>query len=345
MAAIGRTAPTGSIVNLQEKRTGEGLWAESFKRLRRNKAALIGAVLVLLNLVVALTAPYISPHAYDRQTLTDNNAAPLWVTQVFPNMRPRGEPNGYVNVSDKYFLGADNLGRDLWTRILWGSRVSLGVALVGSFFSITVGIVVGLLAGYAGGKVDTVLMRLVDIMYAFPTLLLIILLMAFFRVTPPDPNSFAGAVAAIDKSWGGTFLIFIGIGATSWMQMARLVRGQVLSVRQMEYVEAAKSIGASNFKTVMGHIFPNILGPLLVAETLSIPSYISYEAFLSFIGLGVMPPLPSWGGMIAEGARAIGAYPNQAIFPALALFVIMFAFNFLGDGLRDALDPRMRGRD
>jgi len=202
-------------------------------------------------------------------------------------------------------------------------------------------------AGYVGGWVDNVIMRITDIMYAFPTLLLIILLMSFFRSSMGDlePGTFAYSMGQLDASTGGMLFIFIGIGLTSWMQMARLTRGQVLSVREEEYIQAARSIGTPTMPILWRHVLPNILGPIIVTETLTIPRYISYEAFLSFIGLGVNPPTPSWGAMISEGAIAISTYPNQAIFPALALFFVMFAFNFLGDGLRDALDPRMRGID
>jgi oligopeptide transport system permease protein len=177
--------------------------------------------------------------------------------------------------------------------------------------------------------------------------LLIILMMAFFRssISTNNVGGLSAALGKIDAAFGGMFFIFIGIGITSWMQMARLTRGQVLSVREKEYIESAHAIGAGKREIMLKHILPNILGPLVVAETLTIPSYILTEAFLSFIGLGVNPPTPSWGGMISEGSRVIATYPYQALFPALALFFIMFAFNFLGDGLRDALDPKMRGVD
>jgi oligopeptide transport system permease protein len=223
----------------------------------------------------------------------------------------------------------------------------LAVAVIGPAFSIFIGLIVGMVAGYVGGRVDNLLMRFVDVMYAFPTLLLIILLLAVFRTSFQDqqPGTLAYTLDRLDASIGGLLFVFIGIGITAWMGMARLVRGQVLSVREFAYVEAARSIGARSSTIIFRHIFPNILGPLIVAETLAIPSYISYEAFLSFIGLGVRPPTPSWGSMISEGAQAIQTYPNQTLFPALALFLIMFAFNFLGDGLRDALDPTMRGVD
>jgi oligopeptide transport system permease protein len=287
----------------------------------------------------------LAPKPYDLQVLPEHDSAPQWVTMVFPNMIPKGQPGGYVTVVNSYPFGADNLGRDILSRVLYGTRISLAMAFVGPAVSIMVGMLVGLAAGYFGGMIDNLLMRLVDIMYAFPTLLLIILLMTFFRTSfaSPDPGSFSEAIGKLDNATGGMLLIFVGIGLTSWMQMARLVRGQVLAVREKEFVLAANALGASTRKIVFQHILPNILGPLIVAETLSIPQYISYEAFLSFIGLGVNPPTPSWGSMIAEGSRTIFSYPHQVLFPALALSILVFAFNFLGDGLRDALDPRMRG--
>jgi oligopeptide transport system permease protein len=260
-------------------------------------------------------------------------------------MKPR-EAGGYVKINNDYPLGADNLGRDLFSRIVYGARVSMSVAAVGPLLSILIGFCVGLIAGYKGGRVDNLLMRFVDIMYAFPTILLIILLMAFFRAG--FNNSEGGGIvqfmSKLDASMGGLFFIFIGIGLTAWMGSARLVRGQVLWAREMEYVEASRALGASSLHIIIGHILPNVIGPLIITETLSIPSYISYEAFLSFIGLGVNPPTPSWGGMISDGAKVIQTYPNQAIAPALALFLLIFAFNFMGDGLRDALDPTLRGK-
>lgn len=347
MAAIRQNSTTTSnVVNLKAHARGESLWMDAWKRLRRNRAALLGAVIILLNIFLALFADQVAPKDYKKQTLMDSNAAPLWVTRLFPVMRPQ-EEGGYVIITDEYPLGADALGRDLLSRIIHGARVSLSVAVVGPLISIIVGMVVGLVAGYFGGRVDNLLMRLVDTMYAFPTILLIILLMAFFRssFTQSEQGTLAYWLNQVDLAFGGMFFIFVGVGLTAWMQMARLVRGQVLSVREKEYIEAARSIGAGTPEIMFKHILPNILGPLIVAETLTIPTYISFEAFLSFIGLGVNPPTPSWGSMISEGSNVISSYPNQAIFPALALSLIVFAFNFLGDGLRDALDPRMRGVD
>lgn len=459
---VANESENASVAKLDadEQMQGDSLWLDSWKRLRRNKAAVVGGVIILINLVVALLAPFLSPYTYQEQELSMNNAAPMWIINMFPVMKAadqnvtlqpvtdweitieNGEPiergdvlarrdngetltaimegtafrdganvgvtragiqfyeinedwdvlltnldlmrpvdpgtviarngeqeitvqqrsnvdigetsiriteqtGGYVKVTDDYAIGTDHLGRDMLVRIMYGARISLAVAFVGPLVSFVVGLTVGLTSGYTGGWVDNLLMRFVDIMYAFPTLLLIILLMAFFRNSFNDanPGSFRFVMGQADAALGGMLFIFIGIGITSWMSLARLTRGQVLSVREQEYIEAARSIGTDRFTIIRTHVLPNILGPIVVAETLTIPVYISYEAFLSFIGLGVNPPTPSWGAMINDGAEAIATYPFQALFPALALFFVMFAFNFLGDGLRDALDPRMRGVD
>jgi oligopeptide transport system permease protein len=339
--------PGSGITDLRERPKGESLWANSLRRLIRNRLAVVGFIIIVLMILMAVFAEQIAPYPYAQANFRSGDSAPLWVTRIFPGMIPEGQEGGYVIIDESYPLGADALGRDLLSRIIYGARVSLMVAFIGPLFAIAIGLVVGMAAGYFGGVVDNVLMRLVDIMYAFPTLLFIILLMTFFRFSTvaPEPGSLAAALGQFDKDTGGMLFIFVGIGLTSWMQMARLVRGQVLAAREQEYIVASRSIGSKTPRILWGHILPNILGPLIVAETLTIPTYISYEAFLSFIGLGVQQPTPSWGSMISEGANAIRSYPNQALFPAVALFLVMFAFNFLGDGLRDALDPRMRGKD
>jgi oligopeptide transport system permease protein len=320
-------------------RKGQSLWVDSYRRLIKNRAAVVGGTLVIILVLMAIFAPLIAPRGFAEQVLTDNNKIPAWMLSVFPSMK------GYAQISSDYLIGADYVGRDLLSRIIFGARVSLSVAFVGPIISMLVGVTYGSISGYFGGRLDDLMMRIVDVMYAFPSLLFIILLMAFFRSTlaKPDPGTFSYMLSDIDTKMGGMFFIFIGIGVTAWQNMARLTRGQVLSVREKEYVEAAHAIGAGNLRVMTMHILPNIVGPLVVAETLAIPSYILTEAFLSFIGLGVNPPTPSWGAMISDGSRVVRSYPNQALFPAIALAITMFAFNFLGDGLRDALDPRLRG--
>lgn len=317
----------------------ESLTADAFRRLIRNRAAVLGGLTVLTLVLVAVFAGFIAPKSYEVQVLIDNNKVPEWLLSIFPEMKP------YAKLSGDYLLGADYVGRDLFSRLIYGSRVSLSVAFVGPIISLLIGVVYGSVSGFFGGRTDNLMMRIVDVLYAFPLLLFVILLMAFFRSTfsRPDPGTLAFTLNQLDTRMGGMLFIFMGIGFTAWETMARLTRGQVLSVREKEFVEAARTVGAGNGRIMFRHILPNIIGPLVVYETLAIPAYISYEAFLSYIGLGVNPPTPSWGSMIADGGSVIRTYPNQAIFPALALAVTMFAFNFLGDGLRDALDPRLRG--
>jgi oligopeptide transport system permease protein len=355
MAVQEQVLPGGVAIRRRES----GLWADAMRRLLRNRAAVIGGIIIILFFLMAIFAdnsvftlftgqeaqPLIAPQTYEKQSLMDNNAAPLWMTKVFPSMLPKGVEGGYVQITDKYTLGADDVGRDLLSRIIYGTRVSLSVAIVGPFISLIVGVTFGTIAGYFGGRVDNLMMRFVDVMYAFPTLLLIILLMAFFRSTTsaPEPGTLRFYLTSIDNAMGGMFFIFVGIGITAWMSMARITRGQILSLKEKEFIEAAHALGVRDIRIMLKHILPNIVGPIVVAETLAIPNYIAYEAFLSFIGLGVNRPTPSWGALIADAARGIRTYPNQVIFPALALAIIMFAFNFLGDGLRDALDPRLRG--
>jgi oligopeptide transport system permease protein len=355
MAATAATE-SSSVVNLRTIEKSRSPWMDAFRRLIRNRAAVMGAFIILLNVVVAIGAKYIAPHHYSYVDFDALRTAPSWIVDIFPQMSAadvdeNGAPirdatgalqGGNIVVNDNYLLGTDGIGHDLFSQILYGTQVSLLVATVGPLVALLVGTTFGMVAGYTGGRVDNLMMRLVDIMYAFPTLLLVILMMVFFRTSfnQGEEGTIAFRLNKLDTQTGGMFFIFIGIGLTSWMDTARLARGQVLSVRQKEYIEAASSIGASNSAIIFRHVLPNILGPIVVAESLAIPRYISFEAFLSFIGLGVQAPRPSWGSLIAEGSGLISSFPNRAIFPALALFLIMFAFNFLGDGLRDALDPR-----
>jgi len=335
--------PRAAVPQLgKELETSRGPWGDAWRRMRRNRAALMGAAIIIGIVLVAVFAPYLTSYSYAEQNYLAINTAPRWVIDLFPKMQEVGQPMGYVRVNNDYRFGTDALGRDLFTRIIFGARISLAVAFIGPLTSLLVGTVYGMVSGYAGGRTDNIMMRLVDIMYAFPTLLLVILMMAFFRATfsQSETGTLAYRLNKIDSAFGGMLFIFIGIGITSWMDTARLARGQVLSLREKEFIEAAQSIGTRDRHILFRHVLPNIMGPVIVRESLAIPRYISFEAFLSFIGLGVNPPTPSWGSMISEGAQAIKSYPNQAIFPALALFLVMFAFNFLGDGLRDALDPR-----
>jgi oligopeptide transport system permease protein len=339
MTKINFDKKIGAVIDAPLTTKSESIWIDALRRLIRNRAAMIGSVIIIFLILSALLAPLITIKSYDVQVLDDQNKIPAWFLHVFPTMK------GYARISAAYSLGADYVGRDLFSRIVYGARVSLTVAFVGPIISLIIGVIYGCISGYFGGRVDSVMMRIVDILYAFPTLLFIILLMAFFRSTLTNlkPGTIMYSISQLDVKMGGLLFIFIGIGLTAWQTMARLTRGQVLSAREKEFVTAARALGASNLRIIFRHILPNIIGPLIVAETLAIPGYIATEAFLSFIGIGVTPPTPSWGSMISDGGTVLRTYPNQAIFPALALAITMFAFNFLGDGLRDALDPRQRG--
>ena len=264
----------------------ESMAKDAFLRLLRNKAAVIGGSIIILLILLAVFADYLAPRFYDVQVLEEQNVVPAWAVKVFPTMQ------GYAVISDNYALGADYVGRDLLSRIIYGARISLVVAFVGPIISLLIGVLYGSISGFFGGAIDNLMMRIVDVLYAFPSLLFIILLMSFFRSTfsTPDPGSFSGIISSLDSKMGGMLFIFVGIGLTAWETMARLTRGQVLSIREKEFVEAARTMGATNGRIMFRHILPNILGPLIVAETLAIPSYISTEAFLSFIGLGVNLP-------------------------------------------------------
>jgi len=334
----------------QSERIGKpaNLWLDAWHRLIRNRAALLGGILVLLLLTTMILAPLIAPYGYAQGDSNEAYTVPNWLVKLLP-----GNVEAYAKMGDKFLFGSDYLGRDLLSRLIYGTRVSLPVGFMGAFTALIIGLVYGCISGYYGGRVDNIMMRIVDIMYAFPTILLIILMMAFFKSTFADvsPGTMAYTFNAVndvvDKilglQGGGMLFIFMGIGITAWMGMARLTRGQILSLKEKEFVEAAHMIGSGDLRIIIRHIFPNIIGPCVVAETLAIPGYINTEVFLSFIGLGVDPPTPSWGAMISDGAQSLRTYPHVVIFPALALALTMFAFNFLGDGLRDALDPKMKG--
>jgi oligopeptide transport system permease protein len=324
------------------------LWRDAWERLIRNRGALVGGIIVLLLILAAIFAPLVAPYGYAEGDSNEGYTVPEWLIGMLP-----GNIEAYAKTSTKFLFGSDYLGRDLMSRLVYGTRVSLPVGFMGALTALVIGLVYGSISGYYGGRVDNIMMRIVDIMYAFPTMLLIILLMAFFKSTFADvtPGSMAYTFNQVNDvvdrilglQGGGMLFIFMGIGVTAWMGMARLARGQILSLKEKEFIEAAHMIGAGDIRIIVRHVLPNIIGPCLVYVTLAIPGYISTEVFLSFIGLGVDPPTPSWGTMISEGSRSIRSYPHMVLFPALALSITMFAFNFLGDGLRDALDPKMKG--
>lgn len=321
-------------------RKPRSLLSDSMARLRKNKIAMAGIAFLILMILVAIIAPWITTGDYAKQNLVLNNAVPPWMLFLLP----RGAEN-YANLTQEALpFGFDDLGRDLWTRMIYGARVSLAVAFVAATVSLVIGTIYGLISGYVGGWVDNLMMRIVDFLYGFPFLIVVILLQTYFKALARRgaEGDIGQMVVSINNAMGGLFFLFIAIGLINWLGMARIARGQVLSIREKEYVEAAKAVGSPDLRIIFKHVMPNIIGPLIVFESLAIPGYIFLEAFLSFIGLGVDPPTPSWGIMISESAQSIRSYPNQLLTPAIALTLTTLAFNFMGDGLRDAFDPRLR---
>ncbi|MDB4076905.1 ABC transporter permease [Porticoccaceae bacterium] len=277
---------------------GTSLWRDAWIKLCKNYLALLGLAIILLLCLMSLLTPWIAPYGYEEQNLLLGATPP----------------------SAAHWLGTDIFGRDMLTRIMYGGRVSLTVGFIATAVALVIGVLWGAIAGFVGGRVDAVMMRIVDIMYALPFMIFIVLLMVVFG--------------------RNILLLFLAIGAVEWLTMARIVRGQVMNLRKQEFVEAAYSLGLSQWTIIRRHIIPNTLGPVIVYTTLTIPSVMLLEAFLSFLGLGIQPPQSSWGLLINYGVETMEEYPWLLIFPGVTLSLTLFALNFLGDGLRDALDPR-----
>jgi oligopeptide transport system permease protein len=319
-------APEQTFTNTRPSRS---LWSDAWRRLRRNKMAMIGLGYLVFLAFVAVLAPVIAPHNPVRADVakagTYRKAA--WDT----------DPNPMRTGSWEYPLGTNSIGRDVFSRLIYGTRVSLIVGFIPMFFTLLIGVTIGLLAGFAGGWIDNVLMRITDVVYAFPSLLFFIIMQVSFRDTQ------------FGKLLNGLVLLFVTLSIVNWTGVARLVRGQVLSLKEKEFVEAARAIGTGNNSIVFRHILPNSLGPIIVAGAFIVPGAIITEAVLSYLGIGVVPstnpnaPFPaSWGNMILEGSTG-GAWQSQPwmlIAPCIAVALITLAFTFVGDGLRDALDPR-----
>lgn len=279
------------------------LGQEAWRRLRQNKAAMLGLVLLSLMILACVFGPYFSRWELDSVDFESFSGSP-------------------PSLAAHHWLGTDTSGRDVLTRTLYGGRISLAVALIASFVSLVIGVTYGAIAGYFGGRLDTLMMRFVDILFSLPFMFIVILLMVAFG--------------------RNILLIFAAIGAVEWLDMARIVRGQVISLKHREFVEAAHALGASNTSIIKRHMIPNTLGSVIVYITLTVPRVILMESFLSFLGLGVQEPNTSWGGAISEGCTAMETMPWILIVPSVFLAITLFSLNFLGDGLRDALDPKTR---
>ncbi len=277
---------------------GHSLWQDAWARLRKNRLAVFGTIVLSIVVVVSVCGPWFMSYTYDEQDTALGASAP----------------------SAAHWLGTDALGRDLLTRILYGGRISLLVGICATTVSLLIGVVYGAIAGFSGGRMDNFMMRMVDILYALPFTIFVIILMVFFG--------------------RNIILLFVAIGAVEWLTMARIVRGQVMGLREKEFIEATTVMGLRRHQVLFRHLIPNALGPIIVYATLTVPQVMLLEAFLSFLGLGVQPPMSSWGLLINEGVETMEEFPWLLIFPSIALSLTLFSLNFLGDGLRDALDPR-----
>jgi oligopeptide transport system permease protein len=302
---VALAAPVPQTIDWEVPEQQIGLWQDAWHRFRRNRLAVAGAVLVVFLVLVA----FLSPLLVHFGLIIDP------IKQEVEHIEASPGQFGHL-------LGTDELGRDTLSRLMYGSRISLSVGILVQGIILPIGLAIGLAAGYFGGRIDNLLMRITDIWYAFPDLIFVLVLVSVFG---PSLLSIFGAIALVN-----------------WVNLARLVRGQVLAIKEKEYIEAARSSGSPPIKLILRHLLPNALGPIIVTVVFGIPQAIFLEAALSFLGVGIQPPTPTWGQMVFDGYEAIYANPTSVVFPALAIGFTLLAFSFIGDGLRDALDPRMR---
>jgi oligopeptide transport system permease protein len=310
-----RTEEAGAFVH------GTSLWRDAWRRLLKNKLAVFGLIVVIVVTIASIIGPTVIKRIFGF-TPDYIPSHDIRLTQSFP---PFTGPNG--EFSWAHPMGTDNAGRDQLARVLQGGQISLFVGILSTLVSLLIGVSYGAIAGYAGGRLDNVMMRIVDVLYSLPYVIVVIVLLSMFRSQTPR---------------GQLILLFIALGSVSWLTMARIVRGQVLSLKNQEFVLAARATGVSNPRIIFRHLVPNTLGPVIVYATLTIPQIMLTEAFLSFLGFGVQAPLASWGSLASDGILNLAIFPWQLIFPGVTMALTLFSLNFLGDGLRDALDPQMR---
>ena len=341
---------------------GISLWKDAWRRLKKNKMAMGGLITIIFYAIITLSAPILPIHSYKRQinehdnlppSLTKNGGQLLYAREearIIAMSKKTGRENlnqteldelaalreriatETVEIDGKiimvherrYIFGTDSLGRDLLARVIYGGQVSIAIGVIGTLTSVLIGIILGAIAGYLGGNVDYIIMRVVDIMYGLPYMMLVIIFMAVFGRSIMN--------------------LFLALAIVSWLTVARVVRGQIISLKNSEFIEAARSIGASTTRIIFRHLVPNTLGVIVVFSTLRIPTFIMLEAFLSFLGLGVQAPFASWGSLVGDGVNGMNLFPWKLFFPALAMVAFLFSMNFLGDGLRDALDPQSKNR-
>ncbi len=325
-------APSGKAATAADttkalSRPARSFWRDAWTRLLHNKAAVAGALVILFFMFVAVFAPVLAPHNPLELNSGKGFLPPMWVENS--STGKAGSP--------EFVLGTDNLGRDVLSRVIYGARVSMVVGFIPTMIIVVVGVSLGLIAGYFGGSTDNLLMRFTDIVYAFPDLLFFIIVMTALRAT------------ALGQFLNGLFLLFVALALVNWVGVARLVRGQVLSLKEKDFVLASRAVGAKDSRIMVRHILPNSMGVIIVAMAFLIPGAIITEAILGYLGLGLRPStdptdifITSWGSMLLEGQTAINNQPWILLAPAIAVALVVLSFNFLGDGLRDALDPRLR---
>lgn len=317
-------------------RESVGFWRNGFSRLRKNKIAMVSLFVIILTLIFAFIAPSFYPYSYEQQIRGSENLAPM---QYSAAELAEKEAGGKVF---PHFIGTDALGRDTTIRIMMGSRISLLVGIVASFLVLLIGSLYGAISGYLGGKVDIMMMQLVDIIYAIPDILIIIILMVSLKYPLQNIANTVPGFQWINTIGVGLICIFIVFSLLYWVGMARIVRSQILSLKEQEYVTAARALGAGNARIIGKHLLTNCIGTLIVTTTLQIPSAIFTESFLSFIGIGVSAPMPSLGSMASSAIGGLTSYPYRLFAPALMISIIILSFNLLGDGLRDAFDPKLK---
>lgn len=309
---------------------GTSLWKDAWKRLLKNKLAVFGLIVMIVMIIAVIIGPAII----------------RWATgYTYYYIPPENELVKSFPPSLQHPMGTDDAGRDILARVLQGGRISLMVGIISTIVSLIVGVSYGAIAGYLGGSIDNLMMRIVDILYSIPYILIVIVLLSVF-----GGSNMPEWIKILSDKIGGEgnqglsqiFLLFFALGLVSWLTMARVVRGQILSLKNQEFVMAARATGVSTFAIIFRHLVPNTLGPVIVYATLTIPSVMLTEAFLSFLGIGVQPPFASWGSLAADGIKNVAIYPWQLIFPGVTMALTLFSLNFLGDGLRDALDPQTR---
>ncbi|MFB9860179.1 oligopeptide ABC transporter permease [Salinicoccus siamensis] len=304
-------------------------WGDSWRRLKQNKGAIVGLVLIILIILLAILGPYMNDHEFDEQNLQISNMPPkVPVLEHVPFLNLNGtDINGVdiyeaENVEGYYWFGTDNLGRDVWTRIWEGTRISLYIAFLAALLDLLIGVTYGSISAYYGGRVDNVMQRIIEVLIGVPNLIVIILLILILQP--------------------GIMSITLAMVITGWVNMARIIRGQVLKLKGQEFVLASRTLGAGDTRLIWRHLIPNSMGPIIITTMFTIPTAIFTEAFLSFIGLGLQPPIASLGTIVNDGFELIQIYPHMLMFSSIIISLIMISFNLLGDGLRDAFDPKMR---